>query len=197
MTFSISRNRPGVYDITIGTDSVKLNVSEVQTLPPLKPAEFVTSELSITPLEMKSGDTATVNGTVTNIGNKQGTCLVTFKVNGVVEDSRDIILAGGDSKSFNFTITKSQPGTYTIIVSSDGYKEQKHTVTVGSGEKNSLELNLQKVTAELADTTKGEKEKEKSKREKSKLASVLDKVALGVFIGFSLIILLIELTQDK
>jgi len=40
-------------------------------------------------------------------------------------------------------------------------------------------------------------DEQKDKKEKSKLASILDKVALGLFIGFSVIILVIELTQDK
>jgi hypothetical protein len=53
---------------------------------------------------------------LTNTGYRQGTYMVTLKVNGVAEDSRDITIAGGDSKSVNFTLTKSQPGTYAISI---------------------------------------------------------------------------------
>jgi uncharacterized membrane protein len=114
------KNQTGTYNVAIGTESGKLYVKEVQTstttTPPLKPAAFTTSDLEITPLRMKPGDTATVSVTVTNTGNRQGIYKVTIKVNGVAEDARDITLAGGTSQVVNFTLTKSQAGTYAVSI---------------------------------------------------------------------------------
>jgi len=90
----------------------------VVSTPTVKPAAFSTADLSITPKSMKPGGTATVSVSVTNTGSLQGTYTVVLKINGATEDSRDVILAGGDTKSVNFTITKSQPGAYAISVDS-------------------------------------------------------------------------------
>ncbi len=86
------------------------------TTQPQKPAAFITSNLSITPVRMKPGDTATVSVIVTNTGDRQGTYKVILNVNSIAEDSRDVTLVGGESKSVTFNITKSQPGTYAISI---------------------------------------------------------------------------------
>ena len=116
VTFSVTKGTAGTYSIGIGSESGKLIVSEVPVVSTstVKPAAFSTSALSITPAKMKPGDTATVSVSVTNTGDRQGNYIVVLKVNGSTEDSREVSLAGGETKSVNFSITKSQPGTYAI-----------------------------------------------------------------------------------
>ncbi len=92
--------------------------------------------------------------------------------------------------------SKRKPGTCEIILAMEGYKKERHSVTLNSGEQDSIHVTLVPQSPVTGDTTASADKKE-SKKERSKLASILDKVALGVFIGFSAIILIIELTQDK
>ncbi len=94
-----------------------------------------------------------------------------------------------------YSDSKLKPSTYIVVLSMEGHKKEQHSVTLNSGERDSMHVTLMSFVKAPEDTS-SEKEKE-TKKEKSKLSSILDKVALGVFIGFSLIILLIELTQDK
>lgn len=106
-----------------------------------------------------------------------------------------------DAGKTPYTDDKMKPGSYEISLNLAGYNMETHTVTVGSGEKDSLHIILKPVSKppaapQEADKGKKETEEKKEKKEKSKLSSILDKVALAVFLGFSLIILLIELTQD-
>ncbi len=89
-----------------------------------------------------------------------------------------------------------KPGTYDVSITLAEYKREQHAVTLESGEKDSMHVTLMPLTKETEDTTAVIEER-KEKKEKSKLASILDKVALGLFVGFSIIILVIELTQDK
>jgi len=95
-------------------------VKEAPTVPttetPLKPAEFVASGLSITPLTMKPSDTATVSVTITNTGEVQGTYKVTLKLNGITETSQDVTIAGGASEKLAFIVTRSTPGSYDISI---------------------------------------------------------------------------------
>lgn len=95
-----------------------------------------------------------------------------------------------------FVNGKLKPGTYDISLSLAEYTVEKHTVTLASGEKDSMHVTLMPLVQESKDTSAVIEER-KDKKDKSKLASILDKVALGLFIGFSVIILVIELTQDK
>ena len=90
--------------------------STTSTTTAIKPAAFITSDLTVSPLHVKPGDTVAVNVAVTNTGDLQGVYTVTLKVNGVSEDSRDIILAGGDRGNVNFTITKNKVGTYAVSI---------------------------------------------------------------------------------
>lgn len=93
-----------------------------------------------------------------------------------------------------YTDSKLKPGTYNILVSLQGYQKEQHTVTLGSGEQDSMFVTLMPVSRIVEDTA-SVKEDKAVKEDKSRLSSILDKVALGAFLGFSLIILLIELTQ--
>jgi len=52
------------------------NLKLVTVKAPLKPAEFVVSDLTITPEEVEEGETVTVSVDVTNIGEEEGTCTV-------------------------------------------------------------------------------------------------------------------------
>lgn len=95
-----------------------------------------------------------------------------------------------------YTDRKLKPAQYDIMLVMEGYKQEQHTVTLGSGERDSIYITLVPLPKLPEDTVSVVKKKDSGKK-KSKLSSILDKVALGVFVGFSLIILLVELTQDK
>jgi hypothetical protein len=100
--------------------------------------------------------------------------------------------------------SKMKPGQYTIELVQNGFESEKRTINLASGEEDSVHVVLtpvkkisqDTVIIEPEDTVTATKEK-KSKKEKSKLSSILDKFALGIFVTFSLIILVIELAQDN
>lgn len=105
-----------------------------------------------------------------------------------------------------YSDSKLKPGTYDIILTLEGYKKEQHTVSLGSGERDSMYVTLVSISEVPEDTaskkkekvsedTSSTKEEKADEKEKSKLSSILDKVALGVFVCFTVIILLIELTQ--
>jgi hypothetical protein len=118
VTFNVTKPTAGTFTIGIGGDSGKLIVSDVPVIstPTGKPAAFSTSNLLITPTQMKPGDIATVNVTVTNTGDRQGTYIVALKVNGLTEDSHQVTLRGGETQNVNFSVTKNQAGNYAIGV---------------------------------------------------------------------------------
>jgi hypothetical protein len=117
VTFTVTKSQAGTYNIVIGTQSGKLYVREAPTIPaPPRPTAFTTSSLTITPSVVKPGDVLTVSVTITNTGSRLGTYTVTLKVNGIAFESRDVALAGGGTQKIDFSVTESQPGTYSLSV---------------------------------------------------------------------------------
>jgi hypothetical protein len=91
---------------------------------------------------------------------------------------------------------KFKPGQFVIMVSKEGYQTAEKNITVQSGGSDSLHVIL----ASLKDTIPGTDKKDNQqavKKEKTRGAKIFDRIALGVFLGFSLIILLVELAQDR
>ena len=87
--------------------------------------------------------------------------------------------------------TKFKPGQYSIQVMMDGYETWQKSVTVQSGGADSINCALTRTKAT------GSESRQTVKKERSRGAKIFDRIALGVFLGFSLIILIVELAQDR
>jgi hypothetical protein len=86
----------------------------VQVPPTKLPAAFTISSLSISPVEVNVGETVTISLTVTNTGGESGVYQVTLKINGVVEDTKEVTIAAGASQEVKLTTSKDAAGTYTV-----------------------------------------------------------------------------------
>lgn len=83
---------------------------------PSAPAAFTTGSLSISPTFANTGQPVTISVVVTNIGAEAGICTLTLKINGSVEATDRITLAGGESKTVTFTTRQHQAGSYSVDV---------------------------------------------------------------------------------
>ena len=80
-------------------------------------AEFIISDLEISPLEVEVFEPIVVAVNVTNIGDEQGEYVGNLTVNGVLEENQTILLLAGESAIMEFTVIKEVEGTYAIEVS--------------------------------------------------------------------------------
>jgi hypothetical protein len=80
----------------------------------LKPPDFTVSNLVITPSEFKLGESASLNATITNIGDVAGDYTIELKVNGESVDTATGNLEGGDHTSVMLPVTGSDVGEYTV-----------------------------------------------------------------------------------
>jgi len=85
-------------------------------IPLLPPADFVISDLRVTPTRVEAGEEVTVSVKVTNIGGEAGSYIVALKIGQVTEETSTVILDGGDSTTVEFPVTRDNPGTYSIEV---------------------------------------------------------------------------------
>ena len=91
-----------------------------QTAPPPKPepipASFSVSGLTITPGEVTTGSKVTIEVLVTNNGELSGTYDVVLKLDGTVEATQNVILAGGASQNVTFTTSKAAARAYAVSI---------------------------------------------------------------------------------
>jgi hypothetical protein len=77
---------------------------------------FTTAQLSVSPGTVYVGETVTISVLVTNNGDAAGSYTLRFKVDGLVEETRDLALDAGASEEVTFTTVKDVAGTYSVEV---------------------------------------------------------------------------------
>jgi hypothetical protein len=95
-----------------------LGVSEEHTLTTLteEAAVFTSSKLSISPSAVYVGETVTISVLITNSGDADGSYMVALKIDGEVEETKEITLSAGASGEVTFTTTKDVAGIYSVEV---------------------------------------------------------------------------------
>jgi len=81
---------------------------------PIRLAAFTLSGLTSTPEEIAPGESSSVSVLVTNAGDLEGDYPVVIGVNGTDEETRVVTLSGGASQTVTFSVSRSDPGTYTV-----------------------------------------------------------------------------------
>ena len=111
------------------------------TLGKVPEAIFVTSNLSITPGEVNIGGTVTIGVIVSNTGTAFGSYMVTLRLNGMVEATKEVTLKAGISREVNFTMVRDKAATYSV-----GINGLTGSFTVKEKEKEEPLLEVPPVT---------------------------------------------------
>jgi len=88
------------------------------TAPPSNPPIVGVSSAAVASTRVSPGDKVDVSATISNKGGSSGTSKVTLFINGQEEESKGVTLASGESTTMHFSVSRSDPGTYTVIVNS-------------------------------------------------------------------------------
>ncbi|MCW4004072.1 MAG: hypothetical protein NWE95_09210 [Candidatus Bathyarchaeota archaeon] len=82
-----------------------------------KPAEYVYTDLKISPHEVYAGEAVVISVNVTNIGDREGNLTVNLEINEVIKDTANITLSGNyTSEIVEFTYIEMVDGTYNVKV---------------------------------------------------------------------------------
>ena len=87
------------------------------TAPDLRP-----KYLSVNPKQVYANQPVTILTNVVNRGNMAGSYMVNLLINGQVEQRTTVSVSAGGTQPVRFTVTKAQPGTYTVAVGGDRAK---------------------------------------------------------------------------
>ena len=80
--------------------------------PPTMSVQFV----SINPKQVTANQPVTISTNVVNTGDQGGSLSVALKINGQVEQTRMISVGPQASQPIKFTVTRAQPGTYSVDI---------------------------------------------------------------------------------
>ncbi len=120
-----------VYSGVAQANSITVLISHASTLailakiepsPSPAPAAFELSEFAINPAQVEVGEPVAISAIVQNTGELEGSYTLTLKINGVIEQSTEVTLAGGESRQVSLSVVKNEPGTYAVAI--DGLKGQ-------------------------------------------------------------------------
>ncbi len=81
-----------------------------------RPASFTLSEFSVMPHIVQVGETVTAGIMVTNVGGCEDRYTLVLKVNGVIEDSKEVTLAIGESQEVSFEAIRESAGDYSVDI---------------------------------------------------------------------------------
>ncbi len=73
---------------------------------------FSVSNLTITPNQVKAGETLTISAMISNNGPESAKYSVVLRINGVVENIIELLLSAGVSQAISFTVIKDIGGDY-------------------------------------------------------------------------------------
>lgn len=108
--FTLSRSRPGNYEIRVGNKSSSIQIEEA--LPPV----FQLSDLKLNMEVANPGEEVVVTALLSNTGGSQGNYVAEMKVNDIAEQSEKLILPPGVNYNLAFKVIKNEPGTYTVSI---------------------------------------------------------------------------------
>jgi hypothetical protein len=82
----------------------------------ITPAQISLQYLNVNPQQASANQPVTISTNVVNNGDVASNYNVVLKINGQAEESRMVSLGPQTSQPMKFTVTRSQPGTYTVDV---------------------------------------------------------------------------------
>jgi len=111
ISFRVTNDVAGIHKVELGQLADTFKVLKV-----LKPAGFKVSSLDIAPNPVEVGEETRVRISIENVGEVEGTYIASLVVDGVIEQTKEVTLAGGTTESVPFIISKDSCGNYSIKV---------------------------------------------------------------------------------
>lgn len=80
------------------------------------PASFALDSLTVNPSEVNIGETVLITALVTNTGELEGSYTMTLKIDDLIEQVKEINLAGGVSETVTFAVSEAEAGIHLIAL---------------------------------------------------------------------------------
>lgn len=115
VTFDVLKMEAATYAVDVNGLTGSFTVKEKQVTPLLSTA-FVVADLVISPEEVYVGQPVTIEVIVTNNGGEYGSYKIPFKIDGSIEETKEVTLAPGESQKVSLTVIRDDIGIYQVDV---------------------------------------------------------------------------------
>ncbi|MGB2815209.1 MAG: hypothetical protein WBC75_09025 [Dehalococcoidales bacterium] len=95
------------------------------------PAEFTVSGLVFPAASIGIAEKATISAFVTNIGDVAGTTEITLKINGAAVASKNVKVAGHESRKVSFSVVQGKAGDYKVEIDGQSGTYTVKAISVG------------------------------------------------------------------
>ena len=133
VTFTFTPQVPGSYTV-----EVHGLTGDFEVLRPLTLAQFTLLDLMVSPEVAQPGEPVVVTVTLANQGEQAGTFTITLRIDGAVEESREVSLKDLTTVPITFEVVRTEPGTYTLEV-----EDLRATFEVRTLEVPGLQVSVQ------------------------------------------------------
>jgi len=103
----------------------------------LRTAQLSVQYLSVNPQQATANQPVTITTNVVNTGDEAGNYNVALKINGRVEQTRMVSVGPQGTQPVKLTVTKAQPGTYTVDIG----EQRGSFVVLGASSSSSAPVN--------------------------------------------------------
>lgn len=114
-TYQYIPDSAGAYNVAVGGLTASFNAEAKAVIKQPTPANFVVSNLQVSPENVTEGETVQVTVDVANTGEESGSYTVQLMVDGVTVDTSDITLSGGASTTVAFSV-QEDVGSHSIQI---------------------------------------------------------------------------------
>jgi PKD repeat protein len=114
-TYTVSMTATGPAGSCTETKVAYITVRELP-MEEEEPPNLVAAYLLISPEQVLPNQEVTISISIGNDGGTAGTRSIALYINGNLEDSQTVTVSAGSSKTVVFTVTKSAPGTYQVML---------------------------------------------------------------------------------
>jgi hypothetical protein len=83
---------------------------------PSNMSNIVVQSATVAATKVSPGEKVDITAAIANKGGSNGTSKVTLYINGQEAESKGISLSSGQSTTMNFSVSRNDPGTYTVLV---------------------------------------------------------------------------------
>jgi chitodextrinase len=109
-------SRDSAYNLAISDEYTFTTLEEAPAPGEASAAAFTSSDLSVSPSEVSTGETVTITLSVANTSGTEGSYNVVLKINGVEETEQSITLAADSSQDVSFSVSREEAGSYSVEV---------------------------------------------------------------------------------
>ncbi len=138
--FEVVEDAEGDYVVKLGGLTTSFRITP--NPPPVKPAEFQVTELTINTPSVTVDELVEISVKVTNIGEATGNYTVNLKIDDAVRETRDVVLSGGATGLVEFEFSETYPGAHSVEI---GNQSGSFTVEGSFPASKDVEIHSMKV----------------------------------------------------